>query len=149
MGVFLYFFIVLSQLLIENWFIRLIYTLLMIGSLIYIVRKGIKLSFSMVSDQTFDDKVENLLSKHKAKLVMILFVLWGFNILLKLFGNKGGGLFTVIVPILPIIIIGGLFLLQRLFESYIKMYYLDKFSENFRQKFNVPEEVWYGSKYRK
>ncbi len=144
MGVFLYFSIVFSQLLIESRFMRIIYTILILSSLIYNVRKGIKLGLSIGSDQKFEDKVGNFLSQNKPKLVMILFALWASNVVLRMFRTQHGNLFVVIAPILPLVITLGLFLLPILFESHMKMYYLNKYSENFRQKFNVPEEVWYG-----
>lgn len=139
-------FFVMSQSFMTVKLLRYLYTVIGEMAVLYYIYKTIRMVKAMNHSQKFQEGINEWIKTYQKYLILGVVAIWFVNMLMRVFNGSGErfNLTELFLPLLPVIPIALSFLLPSLIKIVTKVYYLNPYSENFRQKFNVPEEVWYG-----
>lgn len=140
-----------SQLVILTFAVRVLYAVIFIAVLLFILVKSYQRAVKMVygTEKKRHPLVEWMSRKSKV-LYAILVPIGSLVYFIKTVSDSAGDLETKMVGsllgVLPLICSAVLFVFLYFSGVMIRSYYLNKYSEEFRQKFGVEKEVWYGLK---
>jgi len=150
---FTYFFKV-SQLFVNPFPVRIIYTILYISAFIYSIRIGYhhakELVFGQAKKRPF---LVEWTSRHSKSIISILVVIGGLYYATKAAWPGVGdmekrliGSLTEFFPLIPIL---SIFVLIYGMSCTFRVFYVHKYSEAFRKKFGYDKATWYGPKYKR
>lgn len=150
---FMIFFFKVTQLLVNSFPLRLIYTVLFVGSYIYIFLRSYHNAKEMVYG--IKKKRSAFVEWFSRNRKPVTSVLIGFGILYylkKVIFPEAGDLETRLIGSLIEFAPLGVCLVSFTFLYFnsvaIRSYYLYKYSEEFREKFGIDKKDWYGEKYK-
>lgn len=146
----------LTELFISSPLLRLVYGILFIVCYLFAFIKSYQIMQKFVLNEeqqksSFDRWTQKI---SVPKMIGILFALF---IIFQIFKQTQTGqdyiafetmITIMLVDIFPLFVCVLPFVCIYLFRSFIKMYYLNKHSEQFRLKFGVKKEEWFGEKYK-
>ncbi|RFA35465.1 hypothetical protein CAI16_08195 [Virgibacillus dokdonensis] len=150
---FLLFTFKLTQLMVNSYILRILYTVLLICSFIFVFYQ----SYQNAKKMVYGTKKKRLafvewLSTNRKNVTSVLFGVGALFLLTKVISPEVADLETRIMgslidfaPLFVCLIISTFLYLNSVV---IRAYYLYKYSERFRQKFGVTEADWYGRKYK-
>lgn len=141
-----------TQIFVSSVILRWIYTVLFVASFIYVFWQGYHNAKRMVDGQ---DKKRAVLiewfSKRQKKILSVFGIIGGtyfiFKVVYAPVGNMEREIIGSLIDFFPlgVILINLAFL--YFFGTIIRSYYVHKYSEQFRLKFEYKESEWYGPKY--
>lgn len=154
LGVVFYLFILIDlQLLTENRYLRLLNLIVVSVCFLYSIFKSIKKSKNITKKNQDLDRFTKFTTENKKLIKSILGILFIISMIFNIFSNNTpdqnleGKILVSLIPALPILFgFFSIYAFPWLFTSVTRLYFLNKFSENFRRKFNVNKKLWYGSK---
>lgn len=138
---------IVSQLLISVKFLRYFYSVLFIISILLIIFKTKKNIHKLLYGEK---KEEDFISKNWKKIRELIGIFFSIAMIYSILFQNDSALkqnfYLILLWFFPIIIIIAGFLWTSIYKSYVKLFYLNYFSEDFRKKFAIDNRVWYGSK---
>lgn len=147
---FLLYFFKLSQLLVNSFAYRVIYDVLFISILAFVAYKIYQNAMGMV----YGSKKGRLFlvewaSENRKKILGLLVGLWGIGQIAKaVFGSPENDFETrfigAIIEFIPLGACALAFVLIYMFGNVMRGFYLNKYSEQFREMFDVEKKGWYG-----
>lgn len=141
----------LGQLFVLSFTVRVIYAIIFIAVTVFVLVKGYQNAVKMVygANKKRHPLIE-WMSRQARVLSAILVPIGGIVYFIKTTFETAGKLETRIVGSLvgfmPLIFSAFMLIYLYISSVFIRSYYLNKYSEEFRQKFGVEKEVWYGLK---
>jgi len=138
---------IVSQLLISVKILRYFYSALFIISIFLIIFNTKK----NIHELLYGEKKEyGFISKNWNKIRELIGILFSITMIYSvLFQNNSTlkqNFYLILLWFFPILIIVAGFFWTSIYKSYVKLFYLNYFSEDFRKKFGVEKKLWYGSK---
>lgn len=148
-GVFLF---KMFQLMVTYFIVRLLYTILFIGSFIYSLWKSHQNTMEMIygtkKERAF---IVEWVSKHSTTILTIMGIVGSAYFVGKAVFEPGANLERRIigsmVDFLPLISVASNFAFIYFFGLIMRGFYLHKYTEKFRLKFEYDKEDWYGPEY--
>ncbi|SHG92253.1 hypothetical protein [Virgibacillus chiguensis] len=142
-----------SQLFVNEFWLRMLYTVLFISSIVYIFLRSYYNAKKMVyGTKKKRSAIVEWFSRNRKSVMSTLFGVWGIYYLAKVIFPETGDiqtrLYGSLAEFAPLILCLVLFTFLYLNSVVIRSYYLYKYSEQFRQKFGVDKKEWYGEKYQ-
>lgn len=145
------------QLLTKNPYLRILNILVVLACFIFSIVKSIKKIRHLIYKNQEVDRLTKLMTENPKVIEAILALLFIVSIISNIFSkdlsdqtpkpNIEGRIILALVPVLPILFsIFSIYAFSWLFETIARIYFLNEFSEEFRQKFKVEKKLWYGSK---
>lgn len=156
--VFLFFFLLflfkVAQLFVSNFPLRMIYSILLLGCFIFTFIRSYSNAKRMIyGTKKGRSKLVEWLSRTQKGVIGILFGIGAIYYLGKVIFPSAGDLETrlmgSLVDFFPLAICLVTFTFLYFNSIVIRSFYLNKYSEEFRNKFGVSKRDWYGEKYRK
>lgn len=152
---FYFFFLVyvfkVGQLIVYSFVFRVIYDILFIATIAFIAYKIYKNAMGMVyGNKKNRSFIVEWASENRKMILGLLVGLWGITQIGKaIFGSPETDFETrfigIIIEFIPLIACGLSFVLIYMFGNLMRGFYLHKYSEQFREMFDVEKNVWYGS----
>ncbi|MBO0424113.1 hypothetical protein [Enterococcus plantarum] len=140
---------ILSQLFISVRILRYFYSIMFIVGILLIIFRTKKNVHEFLSS---NKKEEDFLSKNWKIIRDGIGILFSITMIYSVFFSNDSALkqnfFLILMWFFPMIIIASGFFWTSIYKSYIKLFYLNYFSEEFRKKFDVDYKIWYGSKFK-
>lgn len=145
------------QLLTVNPYTRVVNILVVITCFVYSIVKSFKKIKNLIYNNQKMDQFTTFMIEKQKLIQAILVVLFFGSMIVNIFPNTTvdqspkqnieGQIILSIIPALPILFsFLGIYAFSWMFQMITRIYFLNKFSEKFRLKFNVNKELWYGSK---
>ncbi|RFA35466.1 hypothetical protein CAI16_08200 [Virgibacillus dokdonensis] len=147
------FFFKVSQLFVNEFWLRMLYTVLFISSIVYIFLRSYHNAKKMVyGTKKKRSAIVEWFSRNRKSVMSTLFGVWGIYYLAKVIFPETGDfetrLYGSLAEFAPLIMCLASFVFLYFNSVVIRSYYLYKYSEQFRQKFGIDEKDWYGEKYQ-
>src|SRR5699024_8088446 len=141
------------QLLVSYFIVRMIYTVLYIGTLVYSIWKGYQNSIDMIYGTKKErPAIVEWFSKKSKSVLTVLGIIGGAYFLLKAgfepAANMERRIIGSLVDFLPLISVGSNVVLIYYIGLITRNYYIVKFQEQFRKKFGYEKDEWYGPNYK-
>lgn len=149
---FMFLYFKFAQLIVYSFPLRMVYTVLFIFCLVYVFVR----SYQNAKEMVFGEKkkrsaIVEWFSRNKKRVLSVLVGVGGLYFLAKTIFPSAGDMETrmmgALIDFVPLsaclAILGFLYLNSVMIRSY----YLNKYSEEFRIKFGVNKDEWYGKKY--
>jgi len=140
-----------GQLFVTSFYERVVYAVIFSITIVFVIIKGYQNAVKMVYGS--DIKQHPLMVWLKyigSSLMAVLTVIAAPYYFIKtVFGSVGDfeqRLMGSLMSFIPLIVSVLMLFLLYFFSVIIRSYYLNKYSEEFRQKFGIEKEVWYGLK---
>ncbi|WP_121640017.1 hypothetical protein [Virgibacillus sp. Bac330] len=143
----------LAQLIVNNFYLRMTYTILFVISYLYVFFRSYQNAKEMVygTKKKRSEFVE-WFSQNRKNVTSILFGVGVLYYLTKVIFSEANDLETKIMGSLidfaPLAVCLASLLFLYFNSVAIRSYYLYKYMDKFRQKFGVAEAEWYGQKYK-
>lgn len=138
---------IVSQLLVSVKILRYFYSALFIISIFLIIFNTKKNIHELLYGETKED---DFISKNWKKIRELIGILFSIAVIYSILFQNNNTLkqnfYLILLWFFPLLIIAAGFFWTSIYKSYIKLFYLNYFSEDFRKKFSVDNRVWYGSK---
>ncbi|MBO0473765.1 hypothetical protein JZO86_08630 [Enterococcus ureasiticus] len=145
------------QLLTKNPYLRTFNILVVLACFIFSIVKSIKKIKNLIYKNQEVDRLSKLMTENPKMIKSVLTILFIASVVSNIFSNElsdqtpkqniEGRIILALVPVLPILFsIFSIYAFPWLFETMARIYFLNKFSEDFRKKFGVDNGIWYGSK---
>lgn len=141
------------QLLVSYFILRIIYTTLFILTLSYSIWLGYQNAIHMIyGKKKRRSKVVEWFSRNFKSILPILLVIGGAYFILKVIFEPAADLETRVIgsmaDFMPLFMVGTNFAFIYYIGVIVRSYYVHKYSERFRVKFQYDKEDWYGQKYK-
>ncbi|WP_086314744.1 hypothetical protein A5821_002359 [Enterococcus sp. 7F3_DIV0205] len=145
------------QLLTKNPYLRIFNILVVSGCFIFSIIKSIKKIKNLIYKNQEADRLSKLMTENPKMIKSILTILFIASVVSNIFSNElsnqtpkpniEGRIILALVPVIPILFsIFSIYAFPWLSETMARIYFLNEFSEEFRQKFKIEKKLWYGSK---
>ncbi len=142
-----------TQLMVNSYILRMLYTALFLCSIIFVFYQ----SYQNAKEMVYGTKKKRLalvewLSTNRKNVTSVLFGFGALFFLTKVISPEVADVETRIMGSLidfsPLAVCLACLLFLYFNSVAIRSYYLYKYSEEFRQKFGIAEKEWYGEKYK-
>lgn len=145
----LYAMIEITFILEINATLRIIFSCLLIISLVFNIYRSIKIAQKMRKQKVGENKIEKLFKKYKLTLIALVPILYLIERYMqhnKDMINPSAQIIKTVLLVAPLFVILLLFFIPWMVKKILQVYLLNIYSEEFRQKFEVPNKEWYGEK---
>lgn len=145
------FFFKVTQLFVSLFALRMIYIVLFVLTYVYSVWQGYQNAKRMIhGNEKKRSALVEWASRNQSKLLTVLAIIGGTYFLIKATFQSAADMETRIIgsmiDFLPLIAIGANFVFIYFIGVVVRSYYLKKYSEEFRVKYEYEKEEWYGPK---
>ncbi|QUW20810.1 hypothetical protein JSQ81_13405 [Sporosarcina sp. Marseille-Q4063] len=140
----------LSQLIVYNFSLRVIYNVFFIATLAFVINKIYRNAMEMVyGTKKRRSIIVEWASANRKMIIGWLVGIWGISqIANATFGSAEYDFETrmigALIDFMPLIVCGISFVLLYMFGNLIRSFYLYKYTEEFRVMFGVEKDNWYG-----
>ncbi|WP_213396832.1 hypothetical protein [Virgibacillus pantothenticus] len=150
---FLIFVFKVSQLFVNEFWLRMLYTVLFICSIVYVFLRSYHNAKKMVyGTKKKRSAIVEWFSRNRKSVMSILFGVWGIYYLAKVIFPETGDfqtrLYGSLAEFAPLIMCLVFLTFLYLNSVIVRSYYLYRYSEEFRKKFRIAKKDWYGEKYK-
>lgn len=140
------------QLFVSYFILRLLYTILFIITLIYSIWQGYQNGLHMVyGDKKNRSALVEWFSKNNQVILAVLATIGGAYFALKAIfepaANMERRIIGSMVDFMPLLMVLANFAFLYYISTIVRSYYVNKYTEKFRTKFQYDKTEWYGPKY--